>query len=118
MTKNLTCETKCSHNELVTNVQQKMAETHSLQVLSELFKVLGDHTRIRILSALTHEELCVCDLSDILEMSQSAISHQLRVLRAARIVKFRKEGKNVRYSLDDDHIYELLSTGMAHITEL
>ena len=85
--------------------------------LADFFKVFGDHTRIRILTALYQEELCVCDLVEVLGMNQSAVSHQLRVLRGAKVVKFRKEGKMVYYSLDDEHVRELLSDGLAHIQE-
>jgi len=84
--------------------------------LSELFKVLGDPTRIRLLSVLEREqELCVYDIAEALNMGQSAISHQLRVLRNARLVKFRKDGKEVRYSLDDDHVVKLMTQGLEHV---
>jgi ArsR family transcriptional regulator len=94
-----------------------MSSSQLLFDLADLFKVLGNITRIRILHALNFSELCVCDLVEVLEMSQSAISHQLGILRASKIVKFRKEGKNVFYSLDDDHIRSLLSDGIIHIQE-
>ena len=83
--------------------------------LSEVFKVLGDPTRIKILYVLSKFEMCVCDIADALDMTQSAISHQLRLLRAMRLVKFRKEGKSIFYSLDDDHIVQLFNQGMEHI---
>lgn len=85
--------------------------------MAELFKALGDYTRVRILHALSVSELCVCALAEVLEMSQSAISHQLRLLRAARLVRYRKEGKNVFYALDDKHVETLLQQGFAHISE-
>lgn len=85
--------------------------------MAELFKALGDYTRVRILHALSVSELCVCALAEVLEMSQSAISHQLRLLRAARLVRYRKEGKNVYYALDDEHVEALLKQGFAHISE-
>ncbi|GAB7023063.1 hypothetical protein JCM12178A_16210 [Salidesulfovibrio brasiliensis] len=85
--------------------------------MAELFKALGDYTRVRILHALSVSELCVCALAEVLEMSQSAISHQLRLLRAARLVRYRKEGKNVFYALDDEHVEMLLKQGFAHISE-
>lgn len=115
--KNELCESVCIHKEIVNAVKKKMVSTEKLLELSELFKVLGDHTRIRILHALFQSELCVCDLSAILDMSQSAISHQLRVLRTTKVVKHRKDGKNVYYSLDDQHIFSILNTGMDHINE-
>ncbi len=111
------CETTCNHKEITDEIRSKLVDSGKLLSLSELFKVLGDHTRIRILHALVHSELCVCDLSEILGMTQSAISHQLRVLRTSKVVKFRKKGKNVFYSLDDDHVLSLLNEGMAHVNE-
>ena len=84
--------------------------------LAEVFKVLGDRTRIKLLSLLAHkEELCVCDIAEALGMGQSAISHQLRVLRGARLVKYRKEGKEAFYSLDDDHVVTLMQQGLDHV---
>lgn len=111
------CEDYCLDNEKVAAVKATMVSSDKLQELSDLFKVLGDHTRVRILKALFESELCVCDLSGVLGMTQSAISHQLRVLRSAKVVKFRKEGKNVYYNLDDEHIFSLLDVGMKHIDE-
>jgi ArsR family transcriptional regulator len=94
-----------------------MPEDGLQEQLAQLFKVLGDHTRVRILNALCRSELCVCDLTTILGMNQSAVSHQLRVLRDARIVRSRKQGKNVLYSLDDSHIAELIRLGSEHVQE-
>ncbi|MCP4753071.1 MAG: winged helix-turn-helix transcriptional regulator [Proteobacteria bacterium] len=111
------CQEECVHEELVSEVKEKMPPSETLLDLANLFKVLGDHTRVRILNALRSSELCVCDLVDVLDMSQSAVSHQLRVLRASKIVKYRKEGKNVYYSLDDDHVYTLIDDGLDHIKE-
>ncbi len=111
------CQESCVHTKTVNKVKQKMASTDRLFDLADLFKALGDNTRIRLLNALMHSELCVCDLVDIIGMTQSAVSHQLRVLRSAKIVKHRKEGKNVYYSLDDDHIRQLLDDGLEHVSE-
>jgi ArsR family transcriptional regulator len=111
------CRTACFHPELVEQVKLSMPEEWELMELALLFKVLGDHTRVRILNALYRSELCVCDLTSILGMNQSAVSHQLRVLRDSRIVKSRKQGKNVLYSLDDTHISELLQKGAEHVSE-
>jgi len=111
------CQIQCVHPDAVERVKEKMPGPQILMDLAVFFKVFGDHTRIRILSALYEEELCVCDLVEVLGMNQSAVSHQLRVLRGAKVVKFRKEGKMVYYSLDDDHVRELLSDGLAHIQE-
>lgn len=83
--------------------------------ISELFKVLGDQTRIKIIFALSCCEMCVCDIAETIGMTQSAVSHQLRLMRNMRLVKYRKEGKSVYYSLDDDHILQLFSQGMEHV---
>lgn len=112
-----TCKVTEVHPDAVERVREGLSTSEHLLELSGLFKVLGDHTRIRILDALHNEELCVCDLVEVLGMTQSAVSHQLRVLRSAKIVKFRKEGKNVYYSLDDDHIFRLMREGSEHVRE-
>lgn len=109
------CDDFCVHQEAVCNARKHQLALEEVLQLSETFKALGDPTRIRIIQALRHNELCVCDLSQALEISQSAISHQLRVLRNLRLVKFRKEGKNVYYSLDDEHIVLLFDQGLDHI---
>jgi ArsR family transcriptional regulator len=116
-TKNDVCQEQCIHPEAVNRVKEQIPSLEILMDLAEFFKVFGDHTRIRILSALYQEELCVCDLVEVLGMNQSAVSHQLRVLRGAKVVKFRKEGKMVYYSLDDEHVCKFLSDGLAHIQE-
>ena len=95
-----------------------MPEEDMLVDLAELFKVLGDQTRIKIIFILFKEEMCVCDIAESVGMTQSAISHQLRVLKQARLVKFRKEGKTVFYSLDDDHIRKIFDCGLHHIEEM
>ncbi|MDR1774209.1 MAG: metalloregulator ArsR/SmtB family transcription factor [Clostridioides sp.] len=95
-----------------------MPKEEVLYDLAELFKVFGDSTRIRILYALFSNEMCVCDIATLLNMTDSAISHQLRVLKQARLVKFRREGKTVFYSLDDEHISRIFDCGLAHIQEL
>ena len=111
------CQIRCVHPEVVARVKEKLPARQILMNLAEFFKVFGDDTRIRILTALYEEELCVCDLVEVLGMNQSAVSHQLRVLRGAKVVKFRKEGKMVYYCLDDDHVRKLLRDGLAHIQE-
>ncbi len=111
------CQVEEVHKDVVATVKSKVTDSGTLLELADLFKVFGDHTRIRILDALINAELCVCDLVDIMQMSQPAISHQLRVLRAAKIVKYRKEGKNVFYSLDDEHVSGLLKDGLDHVVE-
>ena len=105
------------HGEIVSEVKDKLPEEEVLYDLAELFKVFGDSTRIKILCALFESEMCVCDLSALLNVSQSAISHQLRVLKSARLVKFRRAGKIIYYSLDDEHIKHIFDEGLKHITE-
>lgn len=103
------------HQESIDNVKNKMLEEQEALSLSEIFKVLGDTTRVKILYALSINELCVCDISDIIGMTQSAVSHQLRILRTMRLVKYRKEGKSVYYSLNDQHVVDLFNQGLEHI---
>ena len=112
------CEIHHIHpDKLKTCAMRKLDDETSLE-LADLFKVLGDKTRIKLLSLLAAEdELCVCDIAESLQMGQSAISHQLRVLRAARLVKFRKSGKAAFYSLDDDHVLILMHMGLDHVQE-
>ena len=109
------CDIFCIHPEKVERVKPGMLQPVTVQRMAATFKVLGDPTRIRILDALSREELCVCDLALLLGMSSSAISHQLRVLRDARLVKYRKEGKMAFYSLDDNHVLTLFEQGLEHV---
>jgi ArsR family transcriptional regulator len=111
------CRCELIHESVIQTVKAKMPQEEALYDLAELFKVFGDTTRIKIIAALLEAELCVCDIAELLAMSQSAISHQLRVLRHARLVKHRKEGKVVFYSLDDEHIKILFDQGLTHILE-
>ena len=111
------CKEICNKPELIKDVKSKMEASESFYLLADLFKVLGDPTRIKILNALSQSELCVCDIADITGMGSSAVSHQLRVLRSSKIVKFRREGKNVIYSLDDEHVFSLVKEGLEHIQE-
>lgn len=111
------CKKVHGHEQIVRDVRMLMLSEKDFLFLAELFKALGDYTRVRILYALSEKELCVCALAEILEMSQSATSHQLRLLRAARLVRYRKDGKNVYYALDDDHVANLLKQGLEHVRE-
>ncbi|MBQ7278813.1 MAG: winged helix-turn-helix transcriptional regulator [Clostridia bacterium] len=111
------CELISVHEGLVHKVQAIMPQEEELYDLAELFKVFGDSTRIRILYVLFESEVCVCDIASLLNISTSAVSHQLRVLKANRLVKYRREGKTVYYSLADDHVYTILKQGMDHIQE-
>lgn len=109
------CNCNVIHEDIVMKVKSKMPLEEKLYDLAELFKVFGDTTRIKILYALFEEEMCVCDIATLLNMTQSAISHQLRVLKSAGLVKYRKEGKVVYYSLDDEHVQNIFDQGFTHI---
>ncbi|QTA37376.1 helix-turn-helix transcriptional regulator [Thermosipho ferrireducens] len=112
------CQTISVHEDVVDKVRKKIPENGNLSELSEFFKIFGDPTRIKILYALSQvDELCVCDISVILKKTHSAISHQLRILRQAKLVKYRKEGKVVFYSLNDEHIKAILDMGYIHLFE-
>lgn len=111
------CEFLHLHPDKVARLRVGLLREGELQRLGDFFKVLGDPSRLRLLGALQEEELCVCDLAAVLSMSQSAVSHQLRVLKQARLVKSRREGKTVFYSLDDLHVQSILQGGLEHIRE-
>ena len=111
------CEYMHVHPELIAKVRENMPPEEILYDLAELYKVFGDSTRIKILFVLFESEVCVCDLAQCLNMTVSAISHQLRVLKQSRLVKSRREGKTVFYSLADDHVRTVLGQGMEHIEE-
>lgn len=111
------CEFMHVHDEIVERVEKVMPDEQQLLDLSEFFKVFGDSTRIKILYVLSQSEMCVCDIATLLQMGQSAISHQLRVLKQMRLVTFRREGKTVFYRLADSHIETILAQGMEHISE-
>lgn len=112
------CNCSTIHEDVVERVRKSIPQEETLYDLAELFKVFGDSTRIRILCVLFETEMCVCDIAALLNMTQSAISHQLRVLKNARLVKYRKEGKVVFYSLDDQHVKQIFDQGLIHINEL
>ena len=111
------CDVTYVHDEAVMTVSGKMPDEELLKELADFYKVFGDSTRIKILCVLLESEMCVCDLAEVLKMTQSAISHQLRVLKQMKLVKNRREGKTVFYSLADGHIQTIISQGMEHITE-
>jgi len=113
----LICDCEVIHADIVDSVKTKMPEEDELYDLSDFFKVLGDSTRIKIMWALDESEMCVCDLAVLLNMTKSAISHQLHSLRQANLVKYRKEGKVVFYSLTDDHVKAIFEKGLEHIRE-
>ncbi len=109
------CDCNVIHHDVIEKVSAEMPVAEHLYDLAELFKSLSDQTRLKILFALTKSEMCVCDISALLDMSQSAISHQLRVLRNVRLVRYHKVGKIVYYALDDDHVNELFKQGLDHV---
>ena len=111
------CQEPLVHSEAVDRVRGQLPPDEQLYDLAELFKIFGDSTRVKILYALLEAELCVCDIAQLLGLTQSAVSHQLRVLKNSRLVKFRRDGKTVFYSLDDDHVRKIIAQGMDHITE-
>lgn len=111
------CDCKEVHKDLLKIVNNKLPNEESLNDLAELFKAFGDPTRIRILFVLFEAEVCVCDLAEALNMTQSAVSHQLKVLKQLKLVKNRREGKSIFYSLADDHVRTIIAQGMDHVEE-
>ena len=109
------CQCKEVHEQVVENIKESIPDEAIVQKLAELFKVFGDGTRLKIIYALLQKELCVCDICEIVEMSQSSVSHQLRLLKTTGLVKYRKEGKTVFYSLDDEHVNSIFNVGLSHI---
>lgn len=111
------CEVTEVHTDLLKKVNETMPAETELYDLAELFKVFGDSTRIRILFVLFEAEVCVCDLAQVLNMTQSAISHQLKILKQSKLVKSRREGKSIFYSLADEHVRTIIAQGCEHIEE-
>lgn len=111
------CEITIIHEDVVNEVKKKMPNEQKLVETAELLKVFGDPTRIKIICALMKAEMCVCDLSALLDVSQSAVSHQLKTLKQTRLVKYRREGKVIYYSLDDEHISKIFEAGYEHVME-
>ena len=112
------CNGNIIHEDIVVRVKDQLPAEETLYDLAELFKVFGDTTRIKIICALFESEMCVCDLSCLLNMTQSAISHQLKTLRDANLVKSRKDGKMVIYSLDDEHVKDIFEKALDHVLEI
>jgi Predicted transcriptional regulators len=111
------CDCTIIHQDVVNRVREEMPDEENLYELADLFKIFGDSTRVKILCAISSAEMCVCDIAALLGMTKSAISHQLRVLRQVRLVKYRRDGKVVYYSLGDDHVTHIFKEGLSHITE-
>ncbi|MDO4281906.1 MAG: metalloregulator ArsR/SmtB family transcription factor [Peptococcaceae bacterium] len=112
-----TCEVFSCREDLTAHVKNNALDTSVLERLAELFKALGDPTRVRILWALSMHEMCVCELAEALDMTQSAVSHQLRLLRTAKLISNRREGRSIYYSLADAHVSLLFSQGLEHVQE-
>lgn len=117
MEKQEVCECVSLHEDKVRNACENMADTEEYIELAALFKLFGDGTRVRILHALESGEMCVCDICALLDMTKSAVSHQLKALRMSNLVKFRRDGQNVFYSLADDHVKTILDIGFEHLRE-
>lgn len=115
--KNFICEINDPHQPIIQQVSNNMVEDDKAMDLADLFKMFSDSTRLKILYALSIHEMCVCDLAELLNMGQSAISHQLRLLRTSKLVKARREKKSVFYSLDDNHVEDIIRIGYEHILE-
>ena len=111
------CSEQCIHKDVIEKVNEIMPDEDIVFDLAELFKVFGDSTRLKILCVLLESEMCVCDIAELLNMSFSAISHQLRVLKQSKLVKYRREGKTVIYYLSDDHVRSIIDQGLEHIEE-
>lgn len=111
------CEQEIFHEDLIASVERDLPEDEVLYDLAELFKMFADSTRVKILYALFESELCVCDIAKVLNLTQSAVSHQLRILKSGKLVKYRREGKVVFYALADDHVRSIIEMGMDHISE-
>lgn len=113
----LVCGENCPHYKKIDEVKKLEPNTEEIQDLSDMFKLFSDNTRLRIICSILNTELCVCDLCELLKLNQSTVSHQLQLLRNAKLVKYRKEGKQVFYSLQDEHIEKIISLSLEHILE-
>ena len=111
------CDTPCTHADIIERVRGELPDEDTLYDLTELFRIFGDSTRVRILYLLFASEMCVCDMAALLGLTQSAVSHQLRALKNVRLVKSRREGKTVFYSLADDHVKVIINQGLEHVRE-
>ena len=111
------CSFLCVHEDVVEKVNSSLPDMDHLLRLAELFKIFGDSTRLKILCALSSNEMCVCDIANLINMTKSSVSHQLRVLKQSRLVKYRKEGKSTYYSLADSHVTHIIDQGIEHISE-
>lgn len=117
ISKDIACDCNIIHEDTVNKVKPLVLDTDTSEQLALFYKIFGDSTRIKILSALDESEMCVCDLASVLDMTKSAISHQLAILKRASLVKYKRDGKEVYYSLADEHIKKILEMGFEHISE-
>lgn len=115
--KDFVCGEKCPHYQKINKVKLEEPNNEEIENLSNMFKLFADNTRLRIICSILNTELCVCDLCELLDLNQSTVSHQLQILRNAKLVKYRREGKQIYYSLQDEHIEQIISTSLAHILE-
>ncbi len=113
----LLCDVPETHGDVIDSVRRDMPEEDVLYELADLFKMFGDSTRLKIMSALSESEMCVCDIAELLGISQSAISHQLRILKQSKLVSSRREGKNIVCFLADEHVRSIIAIGLSHVTE-
>ena len=111
------CEAACRHEDVLERVRNGLTDPEILRWVAALFKVMGDPSRLKITNALILSEMCVCDLASLLKMSPSAVSHQLQILRQSDLVKWRREGKEIYYSLDDEHVGNIFYQGLVHVSE-
>lgn len=111
------CGEKCPHYQEINKVKREEPNSEEIQKLSDMFKLFGDHTRLKIICSILNTELCVCDLCELLDLNQSTVSHQLQLLRNAKLVKYRREGKQIFYSLQDAHIERIIALSLEHIFE-
>lgn len=115
--KEFICGEKCPHYQKIDEVKKTEPNIEEIENLSNMFKLFADNTRLRIICSILNTELCVCDLCELLDLNQSTVSHQLQILRNAKLVKYRREGKQIYYSLQDEHIEQIISTSLEHILE-
>ncbi len=115
--KDFVCGEKCPHYQKINKVKLEEPNNEEIESVSNMFKLFADNTRLRIICSILNTELCVCDLCELLDLNQSTVSHQLQILRNAKLVKYRREGKQIYYSLQDEHIEQIISTSLAHILE-
>ncbi len=111
------CKENCPHYKIISQVKLTCPNGNAIIDLADMFKIFADSTRLKIICAILKQELCVCDISELLNLNQTTVSHQLKVLRDSKLVKYRREGKQIFYSLKDEHVIQIISAGLSHISE-